>query len=474
MPRLIRRQPLIERIQSYLNPADFLLWLSEELESNGWDQLEKEWAIPIGFALNLTFLIARANSRGETGSYDDVFGESKRGIGWFNWFVSTSVLSEESHECESNGQASFLVHFLSFLSIVNAVYTFWRKRHYRLFEASVDAVPSTPSAYRVRVDSSPISSSPLRFLSNMLGADSAQSRAHPDPQRDVWQLAVWDPLPICLRLFCYFSPGHVMIYWLFLPTAIADPRPSTTIVTAIVVALLLSVQLSTLQSSFSQQAKDSALISKEVFHEYDTKFVHPRTQPLYRDVGTQFNEKASYHSATSERPNFVEVYTPTIVINRGFWTNPNPNYSKHTDPDGLSSRSTYSHGPSSTPSVMPTVQPLRTPAQQRDSSSPLRPSTAIRQPQFRPAPEPQSARGGSLGVYSHADSPLKKNPFSNADIRGSFSNNHIRERSSASPEKRPPSPGKRMSVPATGVNTIAAAKRWGHLQPNSRRESGRV
>jgi hypothetical protein len=89
MPRLIRRQPLVERIKAYLNPADFLLWLSEELESHGWDQLEKEWAIPIGLLLNLTFLVARANSYGTTGSYDDVFGDSKNGAGWFSWLVGT-------------------------------------------------------------------------------------------------------------------------------------------------------------------------------------------------------------------------------------------------------------------------------------------------------------------------------------------------------------------------------------------------
>ncbi len=89
MPRLIRRQPLLERIQGYLNPADFLLWLSEEFESQGWDQLEKEWALPIGFILNLIFLVARANSRGASGSYDDVFGDSRREAGWFSWLVST-------------------------------------------------------------------------------------------------------------------------------------------------------------------------------------------------------------------------------------------------------------------------------------------------------------------------------------------------------------------------------------------------
>jgi Protein of unknown function (DUF2418) len=306
----------------------------------------------------------------------------------------------------------------------------------------------------------------------MLGADDSRSRAHPDPQRDVWEVAVWDPLPICLRLFCYFSPGHVLIYWLFLPTPIADPRPSMTIVTAIVVALLLSLQLSTLQVNFSQQSKDTALISKEVLHEYDTKFVHPRTQPLYRDVGTQFSEQASYSATRDEKYNFVETHIPSIVINRGFKTNPNPNYSKHTDPDEVAPLSSYARGLLSTPSLVSSAQPLRTPAHLRDSSSPMRPSTAIRQPQFRSAADSQSGRGGSLGVYSHPDSPLKKNPFSN-DMRGNYSKDYARGRSSLSPEKRPPSPNKRMSVPAAGINTLAATKRWGHLQPDSRRESGR-
>lgn len=88
MPRLIRRQTLGQRIQSYLNPADFLLWLSEELDSYGWDQLEKEWAIPIGFVLNLVFLTARANSGGKSQSYDDVFRDSRREISVLSWSVS--------------------------------------------------------------------------------------------------------------------------------------------------------------------------------------------------------------------------------------------------------------------------------------------------------------------------------------------------------------------------------------------------
>jgi hypothetical protein len=338
-----------------------------------------------------------------------------------------------------NGQASFIVHFLSLICIVNAVYTFWRKKHYRLFENSVDEVPSTPSAKRVRVDSSPVSSSPLQFLSNIIGTETAQSRAHPDATRDVWEVAVWDPLPVALRLFCYFSPGHVLIYWLFLPTIPSDPRPSVTIVLTMLMALLLSVQLTFLQSSYSTQVKDSAFISKEVLHEYDTKYVRPRTQPLYRDVATQFSEKASYSTVQEEQYNKVDTYTPMVVINRGFHPKPNPNYTQHVDPDGATSNSVIRQ--------RATTPDFRSP--------PARPLTAIRQPNFRPSTA--GGEGGSLGVYSHANSPLRKSASTNFQQR------------QLSPEKRASSPDKRLSVPSS-----AAIQRWGHLQSDrNRRESGR-
>ncbi|EXJ80722.1 hypothetical protein A1O3_07006 [Capronia epimyces CBS 606.96] len=438
MPKFVRRQPVSERIKAYLNPYDFLLWLSEEIESNGWDQLEKEWATPIGLALNLVFLLARANSKALSKGYDDVFGDVSR-IAWTAWL------------------ATFIVHFLSLLCIVNAAYTFWRSKHYRLFESSVDNVPSTPSAKRVRVDSSPVSSSPLRFLSNIIGTDAAQSRAHPDPTRDVWEVAVWDPLPVSLRLFCLFSPGHVLIYWLFLPTLAEDPRPSVTIVTAMFLALLLSIQLSLLQSSYSTQSRDTAFISKEVLHEYDTKYVRPRTQHLYRDVGTQFSEQASYSTSRDVQYNKVDVYTPMVVINRGFKTHPNPNYSRHTDPEGVgSSRDLRQH--------MKTPD-FRSTAPSAQAGSAMRPLNAIRQPNFRPTAS--GSDGGSLGVYTHAASPLRKSASTNFSRESG-------ERTARSPEKRSMSPDKRMSVPAGGVNTLAASQRWSHLKPDRhRRESGR-
>lgn len=86
MPRLIRRRPLAERIRSYLNPLDFLLWLSEEVDANDWDQFEKDWALSLGIFLNVVFLLARANSRAGSKAIDDVFGEEER-VPWLGWFV---------------------------------------------------------------------------------------------------------------------------------------------------------------------------------------------------------------------------------------------------------------------------------------------------------------------------------------------------------------------------------------------------
>ena len=95
-PRLIRRQPLVERIKAYLNPLDFLLWLSEELDSNDWDQWNKEWAYPIGVLLNVVFLIARANTaHSNTRGRDDVFGDEVAYTPWMAWFVSLPPTADQ-------------------------------------------------------------------------------------------------------------------------------------------------------------------------------------------------------------------------------------------------------------------------------------------------------------------------------------------------------------------------------------------
>lgn len=88
--RLVRRAPLLERIQAYLNPWDFLLWASEELNGNDWENFHKHWSVPIGLVLNVVFMMARANASSSRSRGDDVFADyhEKRGSGWLTWVVS--------------------------------------------------------------------------------------------------------------------------------------------------------------------------------------------------------------------------------------------------------------------------------------------------------------------------------------------------------------------------------------------------
>jgi hypothetical protein len=308
---------------------------------------------------------------------------------------------------------------LSLLSVANGAYTFLRKRHYRLFECPIDDTPGTPSAHRVRVDSSPISSSPLRFLSGIVTDSSAASRSHPDQTRDVWEVALWDPLPVCLRLFCLLSPGHIMVYMLFLPIAAHDPRPSTTVLTTVVLQILLSAQLFYFQTQFSRQIKDTALIQKEVLNEYDTKFVHPRLagRPS-RDVATQIN--ASTHTHPLDIDGGVDTYTPAIVLKRSFMTNPNPHYASYISPDNpelipkRESAGTTGSPFKSTriPTIYSKPSVIRHPNFKHPITSTTSPITSM-DGRFGSSPSPRpSSRGGgdggSLGIFSHANSPLKK------------------------------------------------------------------
>ena len=360
-----------------------------------------------------------------------------------------------------------MTSILTALSVVNASYTFYRKRHYRLFETSVDAPPSTPSAQRVRVDSSPMSSSPLRFVSKLIESVTAEARSHPDASRDVWEIAVWDPLPLGLRLFCLFSPGHVLVYYLFLPTAQLDPRPSITIFTTILLGILLSVQLSFLQAYHDQHGKDIAVIHKEVLHEYNVKYVTPRTNAPVRDVGTQYK---SNHARADE--NTVDTYTPTTIINRAFKTYPNPSYVRHVDPDGVSDGRqdmTPVHNSRRTTAVS------QTSGIDRDISlTPQR--SAMRQPQFRPIAG--NGDGGSLGVYSHANSPLRKASSTNQlrqqiAANGQDRGHHTKQ--AKNPTKGAGSPLKRSSVSGGGLAGLIHERKFADAGTGiGRRESGYI
>jgi len=303
---------------------------------------------------------------------------------------------------------------------------------------------------RVKVQSSPASSSPLRFITDLMAEETAESRAHPDKTHDVWELSVWDPLPVCLGTFCLFSPCHVLVYWFFLPLQEGglDPYPSLTIVKCILLQMAVTAQLFYLQSRFSQQIKDTAIIHKEVLHEYDTKFVHPRLHPVVREAGTQV-ETATMVDGATEAMLYSEHGTPTTLIKREFHTHPNPNYSKHIDPDG-----TYPNAMSPrlfTPSAARSRPEMFPPSRIRSSAhrhslpaqSPPVPAHAKRMAAATTKTTSGAATnfGGTMGVYSHGNSPLKK-ATSLGDMNSEFMSSPRNGREMAAMEQRDESPVK--------------------------------
>jgi len=352
-------------------------------------------------------------------------------------------------------QAYPTVWILLVASLANAYYTITRVRNYRLFEVNIEKAPQTPSARRVKVQSESASSSPLRFLTDVIANETAESRAHADKSNDVWEISVWDPLPLCMQIFCLFSPGHVLVYLLFVPIAPLDPRPSVTVFNCILLQVILSGQLLFMQSRFTQQGKDMSIIHREVLHEYDTKFVHPRLHPVVRDVSTQVDtvtepSKTDPNLFSQSVSLFSEAGTPTTVIKREFQTHPNPNYTKHINPDSNAYPNVLSprlFSPAATPLLNKTEayksaqRDIRSPAHRQSLpaammtprvASPAPPTTVgstVGGSSVMGTPVGVSTGtstgtnfGGNLGVYSHARSPLKK-AISMGDMKASSPRN---------------------------------------------------
>lgn len=132
--RLVRRQPLSERIKAHLNPWDFLLWLSEELETSDWEQWQRDWGTTIGIGINLVMLIARANSSGRSSDYDDVFSDDYSSSSFLTWLVSGLL-------CPSLTACSERVHDLGYVYCTSSLSVLLHKRFlYLLSETPLPTV----------------------------------------------------------------------------------------------------------------------------------------------------------------------------------------------------------------------------------------------------------------------------------------------------------------------------------------------
>lgn len=168
-PRLVRREPLAERIRTAINPLDQEMAFSTWLSSIDWDGFQNSLATPMGLFLNIAYFIARANSdaSGRRRGAEDVLRRSTadRVGGWgaaisYSVCVSSganSVGSGDMFACrplysqiydEEEGllfyflgtQLWFLSWALATGSLVNSIYCFTKKRRYRLFENNIEVI----------------------------------------------------------------------------------------------------------------------------------------------------------------------------------------------------------------------------------------------------------------------------------------------------------------------------------------------
>ena len=275
---------------------------------------------------------------------------------------------------------------------------------------------------------------------------------------------------------------------MFLPTPFDDPRPSVTVSKTLVLASLMSVQLFFFKASFERKGHDEKVLSKEVLNEYDTKYVHPSLNRPVRDVATQSRESFMSPGRTSRE---VEVYTPTTIVNRGFKINPNPSYVQHLA-DNVDTQSLYEETPARrfgrvsanlmSPTPAPSTgaralypQPITSTSTGTDAdyaprnTSPQKPPSRQRsQPSLSQYRDPSSTAGfrninaggandgGSLGVHTHAASPLRKSTGGTGLLRHQRSRENQRQ-SMGSPLKRVSHVG---TTPATGS---AAPVRYDYL-----------
>lgn len=168
-PRLVRREPLSERIRTAINPLDQQMAFSTWLSSIDWDGFQNSLATPMSLFLNITYFIARANSNGSgrRRGADDVLRRSTvdRMDGW-GAAISYSVCVSSSannvgdggmfacyppyHHLYVEGGGLLSYYFgtqlwllswaLAVGSLVNTIYCFTKKRRYRLFENNIEVI----------------------------------------------------------------------------------------------------------------------------------------------------------------------------------------------------------------------------------------------------------------------------------------------------------------------------------------------
>ncbi|KAI0093526.1 hypothetical protein BDY19DRAFT_861168, partial [Irpex rosettiformis] len=286
--RVVRKRGLIQKIISV--PSEIAFAFSQFPNNLPLPQPTK-LAVIIGASMHILHFSIRISQISKVPvsdlGWEDMYQEDESS--WFDWTLPVSIL-------------------LILISVGNAFRLFTRTRMYYLTLAA-DPVSSPHAKFISREntpqkeveDPSPSSSSSssraalavtiikhlwhaftisLHFLLNMTPPKDRQTTRVGNTDR-VQQLQVWTPGELEMVLFSIYSPVHALLW-------IAFTSANWIIMTAIMGAV--SMHIRALIQSFEALQKDRAIISAEVFHEYDEKFVIPRVNPIRKDAATMTHQ----------------------------------------------------------------------------------------------------------------------------------------------------------------------------------------
>ncbi|KAF8582285.1 hypothetical protein K439DRAFT_1653827 [Ramaria rubella] len=278
--RVYRKISAKERISNW---ASQILYDIQDLPRERMPDLSRV-ARFLGATLHLTHLIVRytklSRLKDEDIGWEDMLGEINMPgepsvTSWMDWTTPASIL-------------------LVIISILNAVYLFTRIKYYHFFQRH-DLV-SSPNAELVDRDDLDHIDNPdpppaiSRIFSQsanlfwviwsfLLGSKPPASKVK--PSRKVQRLSVWAPEKSEMALFIVYSPLHALLW--------QAVSPGNWIIIFILLGLT-SAQLFALDQWYSRLLKDKELLSAEVMHEYDEKFVFPHIMRVRKDVGVMTHE----------------------------------------------------------------------------------------------------------------------------------------------------------------------------------------
>ena len=302
--RLIRKQPLWEKITSY--PFDFILSVNETRLSIDWDDYIPK-SLPIGTGVCHVFLIfcklshryqassdRRVNSvfRTDVHTYQLVMARAVNGKFASDSDPVTDYGSPFGHSRTNNGNFLLILNVLMIsiaaASLINVLTVVFSYRSYSLLNLHAKLPkPNASNVVRQNLVHGPQKGLFLNVLSyfeehSYYETDLETDDSHPDPYPDkynekpIWFIKVWDPSPFSLYLACSFSPVILLTIWL-ISSFVSFWRISLLLIVTNVSAFSIIYR-------FFQLVSDKQIIYQETFNEYNRKYVIPKTCVLKKNA----------------------------------------------------------------------------------------------------------------------------------------------------------------------------------------------